>query len=402
MKTEIEVEAKQLLPQIIVIKEEFSGLAEEVPLNLPPAWHDYHDEPTEPEGEPDQGFHHDFKQITKKSIIQKHKRKKQTKPKDESTPEKNKTTPHTEWCPHCNENVPSLKHHRLYVHNIDWKYQCDLCPFVNKNIKSTEVHMYRTHTEEGVAFMKLRKASYRKNSKKYLAKKQFCSHCGKFVQNIKSHLRSANRLDEYDCDVCGKKLNGRSAIEIHIERIHLKLSHVICHLCSRNFYNESELKYHIKNVHDERKYICSYCGASYGSNQILRKHVRAKHTVGQAFGCDFCEKRFINASLLRYHRNVHLDNREFVCVICKKGFHSNKRRTLHSCIIPFKLRCEVPGCSSAISRCDTFISHVRKHNDITDDVKETLTTRARARWKEHCKRMESEVEKLTKSCKRNL
>jgi hypothetical protein len=72
------------------------------------------------------------------------------------------------------------------------------------------------------------------------------------------------------------------ALKKHISTVHCgpgAVSHA-CSSCSMTFNNRGNLLRHFLRIHRGlRRFICGLCGARYGQNQDLRRHLKAKHHV---------------------------------------------------------------------------------------------------------------------------
>jgi len=72
------------------------------------------------------------------------------------------------------------------------------------------------------------------------------------------------------------------ALKKHINTVHCgpgAVSHA-CASCPMTFNNRGNLLRHFLRIHRGlRRFICGLCGARYGQNQDLRRHLKAKHHV---------------------------------------------------------------------------------------------------------------------------
>jgi hypothetical protein len=72
------------------------------------------------------------------------------------------------------------------------------------------------------------------------------------------------------------------ALKKHISTVHCgpgAVSHA-CASCPMTFNNRGNLLRHFLRIHRGlRRFICGLCGARYGQNQDLRRHLKAKHHV---------------------------------------------------------------------------------------------------------------------------
>ena len=68
-------------------------------------------------------------------------------------------------------------------------------------------------------------------------------------------------------------------------------------------------------------HTCEFCLKVLSNGKRLRKHLFTVHlsNFGQ-YPCEFCPQRFVYATLLKEHRQMHLDVPRFTCTICNAGF----------------------------------------------------------------------------------
>jgi hypothetical protein len=81
-----------------------------------------------------------------------------------------------------------------------------------------------------------------------------------------------------------------------------------CTSCPVIFNNRGNLLRHFLRIHRGlRRFICGLCGARYGQNQDLRRHLKAKHQVDMpVISC--MEKKAVSevklAAVLHVHRSL--------------------------------------------------------------------------------------------------
>jgi hypothetical protein len=139
-------------------------------------------------------------------------------------------------------------------------YYCDVCPLIFKTRCAMERHNY------------------------------FCNgggvlHCKKCNLYFLSYLLYARHIDNshvefVKCELC----NNVKDLNLRQYKDHLSTVHDKKHLCScLKIFETSDLKkQHLHEMHAEKKQLCAYCGCSFFSNHLLRKHIDVVHTSRRA------------------------------------------------------------------------------------------------------------------------
>lgn len=124
--------------------------------------------------------------------------------------------------------------------------------------------------------------------------------CNKQVQIIENLLISFKEIDDKHVSTDLKSDNNADANDTSLLPSHIvvnatddvnKLTYT-CKICQKTFKSKNNGKYHL------------YCDSS----------------VPKPFSCTHCDKRFITASHLDYHRQTHSDSRTFACKFCDKHY----------------------------------------------------------------------------------
>jgi KRAB domain-containing zinc finger protein len=110
---------------------------------------------------------------------------------------------------------------------------------------------------------------------------------------------------------------------------------------------------------------CEVCGKSYGTETLLKKH-RKTHEE-RVHACDKCGKVFTFISALRSHVEIiHFNIRKHVCDQCGKAFTASGDLKIHKLKhVGIKFRCYVEGCTSAVTRKDVLMYHMRHNHSLS-------------------------------------
>lgn len=187
-------------------------------------------------------------------------------------------------------------------------------------------------------------------------KRKMCGECNEIVDvtHYEKHVKS-HKLCVFSCPICLESFERESAYISHQSK-HQKGT-VVCIECHMPFANTSYLNSHmhkhkpvvcgcgkrlpnrtcffnhkktcIKHKNIKTQYICDYCKKEYSRKNVLRMHIKHRHTVGSLFQCDRCGKKFNSRMHLIEHGNTHEKIRDrFVCE-CGANFSSRRGYQRH-------------------------------------------------------------------------
>ncbi|KAL8617756.1 hypothetical protein ACOMHN_054752 [Nucella lapillus] len=127
----------------------------------------------------------------------------------------------------------------------------------------------------------------------------------------KPHVR------KHMCEVCGKGFYERSAMERHVEGVHLKNKALQCQLCFKVFNHTRGFEKHMKNHRSTPSHECLHCSRRFNQAYNLRVHERL-HTGEKPYQCEFCDAAFAQKNSLNVHMKKHqkidgiaVDNKPF-------------------------------------------------------------------------------------------
>ena len=214
-----------------------------------------------------------------------------------------------------------LDHMREKNHILDASVICPLC---QDKIPMNEIESHY-------------KRCFYKDDAKRRQENIVCTLCGKLVRKyiFHRHQRVHMRRDGiseaeaktklyYYCDVCGKKLNSRSNLDLHKKNVH-NPTPAACPVCGIVFPNKPKMKRHYHKEHDPKQ--CELCDYKAVNNATLKDHM-AKHSDPQ-FQCSYCEKKLKSKKSLEAHERDHTGERPFKCEVCGKGFKSSTVLIVH-------------------------------------------------------------------------
>ncbi|CAG0896484.1 unnamed protein product [Cyprideis torosa] len=136
---------------------------------------------------------------------------------------------------------------------------------------------------------------------------------------------------KFGCDYCMKSLTSRTALEAHLQGVHLNLRQFPCSSCPMVFKYKSNLLTHNKYQHSVNDTsACPICHKKLrGGSGNLMNHMKFVHGNEKPFTCYECSKAFSRSGDLKVHQKKHTDGKTFVCEVCDKKFKYQKSRLLH-------------------------------------------------------------------------
>ncbi|CAG2163007.1 unnamed protein product [Oppiella nova] len=133
------------------------------------------------------------------------------------------------------------------------------------------------------------------------------------------HLPRVHSIAPFECQYisCGKFFANKQDLDLHMNRIHLKIFH--CHIqsCGKHFKSLWNLNIHLMTHSSEKRFKCNVEDCHYQC--IQKRNLVAhmyKHYGLKPFHCshEACDKSFSTIGSLRTHMSeVHVTERQFVC-----------------------------------------------------------------------------------------
>ena len=234
-------------------------------------------------------------------------------------------------CSQCGTDIPYfdkiLKHVTKHFKKV---YYCEEC---NKFAKNMDSHLYMLHND---AKRESRTNKCEICSKNFISKQNleihvatshqtvYCDQCDfQCVGNEKLSRHKFKKHKEhpvqiFSCELCGKQLKCKQALEEHIKHKHTEAA-FRCEHCDKMFKSEKHLRAHIRDQHDEKKIVCDLCGQRFSLKHKHDEHFRIHHSEERSFNCEYCDYKGKTKKFLDSHMLCHKEPKH-ECPHCGKMF----------------------------------------------------------------------------------
>ncbi|KAG8181850.1 hypothetical protein JTE90_003997 [Oedothorax gibbosus] len=267
-------------------------------------------------------------------------------------------------CPVCKRVSPSndslLKHMELHYE----KYlKCEICIRAYTSPAVFEEHKKEYHAEHIVKSKTIYKCTICDVA--LLTDKEMHDHCS-------VHLK--NQICEYvfNCMQCGKSLENKSLLYVHIKSSH---SQLFKHIMQTEIVQKTPTVVHTA-VH-RGKVECILCNCSFHSFQGYSVHINRAHiNVNQQ--CSYCFMIIGNRKEMVLHGKKHLKKGHVVCLLCNNkkcdveknlemhlAYHVNKLSNCSAC----------PVCNELLPTTEQALKHIRVEHLLTNSKDDPSLTK---------------------------
>lgn len=198
-----------------------------------------------------------------------------------------------------------------------------------------------------------------------------CNTVLKSKDGIRQHMRIVHIKigKRFKCDQCGLAFYARSDVKMHHKIVHLKIRDFICAECGKSFKQKYHLKNHMYSHAGKLKCLHENCDKYFASPFSRKKHMElhGKTTTAQEnrVKCELCGLSFATKFTLRnHHRFMHLNIRDFKCMVCNEAFKSKLALQLHTYRHTGEkpLNCPHPECDRKFRSQSNRDEHFRSHS----------------------------------------
>ena len=175
-----------------------------------------------------------------------------------------------EYCDHSTVVKASLDMHVKSRHTTTANFVCSFCPFETTDSNEIGTHREKEHPMDE----KMKKAT---------------------------RVRTKRKIINYDCKVCGYKLNSKASRLCHMKSKHGN-NIFPCGQCEYKSTTKVGLTKHMERIHLRLKFPCEHCSFEASSKAVLRRHEIFLHQdLVKIYTCDKCNYRARNKQLLQKH-----------------------------------------------------------------------------------------------------
>lgn len=161
-----------------------------------------------------------------------------------------------------------------------------------------------------------------------------------------------------ECDFCGASFEKLSTLQGHVQRCHHvpKQASFSCEICFVRNAKWDKIRVHMDKHRDYGAHICDQCGYKVARKNLLVEHYLQAHGVkpenASTKKCDEDEcsfEAYLNETLTRHKILTHGAERKHECQFCGKRFlsatHLNGHRQIHTNKLTKPYQCEICGNS---------------------------------------------------------
>lgn len=241
-----------------------------------------------------------------------------------------------QYCPKTfSDKSGHIRHEKWHLNKRD--FECKICLKRFRSKHEVKTHVIAVHNT---------------------VKAYECEICNKafaLKTYLHVHYNSHSHIKKFKCDYCGFACKSKSAIESHIESMHLKRKQFKCTECGVKFSAKRTLISHVNAVHKRLvKYECDQCDRKFPIKSYLTKHIMTFHHVGVK--CETCKKPLSNDADLETHRITGC----IQCDICGKYFMAKNKLQGHLASHSYRPNLPCEFCPKLFNTKEVLKKHLRQ------------------------------------------
>jgi uncharacterized Zn-finger protein len=207
----------------------------------------------------------------------------------------------------------------------DVKHQCELCQIILSSAKDLYDHVKIQHSRFQCAYC----------PKTFSIKSALNVHIDRLHLQVERKKQKSKIRVKVECHICGK-LAVRLLAHIRTHNGHSK--DYKCFFCQKHFANKTSLEHHVVDIHKtvpNKDHKCTLCQKAFSSQKDLKQHIRKVH-CDRKYKCDLCDSAFKRSAELKRHaiscQNKHLGvqaDKSHKCDLCDSAFTLKANLTRH-------------------------------------------------------------------------
>jgi hypothetical protein len=142
-------------------------------------------------------------------------------------------------------------------------------------------------------------------------------------------------VDNLSCEYCGAQFGKNWQLKKHLARVHNEIRKFVCTYCNKEFKQSYHLKEHITSHTGEKNYSCTICDKKFQRLSSQRRHIKSHDappghkTKRTPFLCTICGKSFPFSNGVQRHMRIHLGIKNFECNLCNRKFTQSTHLQVH-------------------------------------------------------------------------
>ncbi|GBP47630.1 Zinc finger protein [Eumeta japonica] len=204
---------------------------------------------------------------------------------------------------------------------------------------------------------------------------EYLSASGDIEKKKKANMGA--KIGAHICEICGHVLPNKESLEEHYDKKHDKK--YMCYYCGKSYKGEISFEAHIKkhekynsNNKDSNESEVNISWLDNGSNEnssasFDTKQQQQQQIVsvddakkGKESYCEQCNRGFVDARALMWHKRLHNNEKPYICDVCGKSFVTLNRRNQHALCAHSAPTRRCPICPALFHLRSMVNSHIRK------------------------------------------
>ncbi|KAJ8922320.1 hypothetical protein NQ315_004263 [Exocentrus adspersus] len=178
-----------------------------------------------------------------------------------------------------------------------------------------------------------------------------------FNVNVEKYVYDEQH-DFYVCNNCSAEFQSKEEVEKHYETHEEKYE---CNVCNNVISGALNFSCHMQLHRQDKQFPCPLCRHITNRKSAMLVHIMRLHFKKYDFQCQSCGKGFTDASTFKEHENVHLGLKPFTCIVCNKEFVYSRYLVAHQVrnhrvrVLDKDSKTQCHMCSKIFARNETLV-----------------------------------------------